>query len=247
MLPRLLPALTCAALLSAPSISHAASITVSTFSPSAYAALLTSGTFAAEDFEGLGTTRGEGEVAGPLSTAVGTFVTAGGVGTGGAVTELPGNTGRHLALRDGNVFGRNNAGPAGGSWFLDSNDTVGMIWNVAVGGLFDTVAFVLSDASDVGGFLRISAGHLVHEMRTSGALPDGNDRLVVVSLGQAVSAAQIALINYTAFGGATLARNDGFSVDGARVRLTPVPVPAADVLLVAGLGAMAVLRARRKA
>jgi hypothetical protein len=247
MLSRLLPALSVAALLCAPTATLAASITVSTFSPTAFTTLLSTGTFVGEDFETLGTTRGEGEVAGPLSTAVGTFVTAGGVGSGGTVTGLPGNTGRHLALRDGNVFGRNNAVPVGGGWFLDSNDTAGMIWNVSVGGLFDTVAFVLSDASDVGAYLRITAGNLVHEMRTGGALPDGSDRLVVVSFGQAVASAQIALVNYTAFGGGTLARNDGFSVDGAQVRLSAVPVPAAGLLMIAGLGALAAVRARRRA
>jgi hypothetical protein len=247
MLSRLLPALSLAALLGLPSVSSAASITVSTFNPSAYTALLTTGTFVGEDFETLGATRGEGEVAGPLSTAVGTFVTAGGVGSGGTVSELPGNTGRHLTLRDGNVYGRNNAVPVGGGWFLDSNDTAGMIWNVAVGGLFDTIAFVLSDASDVGAFLRISAGSSVHEVRTGGRLPDGNDRLVVVSFAQAVASAQVTLVNYTAFGGSTNFRNDGFSVDGAQVRLSPVPVPAAGLLLIAGLGALAAVRARRQA
>jgi hypothetical protein len=247
MLSRLLPALSLAAMLGLPSVSSAASITVSTFNPSAYLDLLATGTFVGEDFETLGATRGEGEVAGPLSTAVGTFVTAGGTGSGGTVTGLPGNTGRHLALRDGDVYGRNNAVPVGGGWFLDSNDTFGMIWNVAVGGLFDTVAFVLTDASDVGAFLRITTGNSVREVRTGGRLPDGNDRLVVVSFAEAVSSAQIALVNYTAFGGATNFRNDGFSLDGAQVRLSPVPVPAAGVLLIVGLGALGALRARRKA
>jgi hypothetical protein len=55
------------------------------------------------------------------------------------------------------------------------------------------------------------------------------------------------LVNYTAFGGGTLARNDGFSVDGAQVRLSAVPVPAAGLLMIAGLGALAAVRARRRA
>ncbi len=244
---RFLSALSVAAALSVSLPAQAAVISVETFDPTAYASLLTTGTFVGEDFETLGATRGEGEVGASLSTAVGTFATAGGIGSGGTVTGLPGNTGQHLALRDGTVFGRENIVPVGGGWFLDSNDTFGMIWDVTVGAMFDTVAFVLSDASDVGAYLRITAGSSVQEVRTGGRLPDGNDRLIVVSFSEAVSSAQIALVNYTAFGGSTMVRNDGFSIDGAQVRLSPVPVPAAGVLLIAGLGALGALRARRKA
>jgi len=235
-----------AAALSLPVAASATTIHVSIFDSSAYGGLLSSGNFVGEDFEGLGIANGAGQVGPSLATAVGTFSSAGGQGTGGTVAGLAGNTGTQLALRTGDVFGRTNQVPTNGRWYLDSNDTFGMIWNVNVGGAFDMVAFALSDASDQGAYLRIVTDGITREVRTGAALANGNDRLVVISFTQAVTAATVSLVNYTAFGGGTMRLNDGFSVDGMQVRLSPVPLPAAGVLLVAGLGALGAMRARRK-
>lgn len=242
-----LSAFAVAAVLFAPIAASATTINVSIFDASAYGGLLSSGTFVGEDFEALGIANGAGEVGPTLSTAVGTFSSVGGTGTGGTVTGQAGNTGTQLALRTGDVFGRTNQVPTNGRWYLDSNDTFGMVWNVAVGAAFDTVAFALSDASDQGGYLRIVADGVTREVRTGAALANSNDRLVVISFDTAVTAATVSLVNYTAFGGGTMRANDGFSVDGMQVRLSPVPLPAAGLLLIAGLGALGVMRSRRTA
>ena len=223
---------------------HAAAITVSIFDAPSYNAGWGTGSNAYEDFESLGASLGEGEVGANFATNVGIFNTIGGVGSGGTVTQLPGNTGQTLALRDGNVFGRNNATPNGGVWFLDSNDTFGMIWDVMLGGTsFNKLSFVISDASDVGAYLRISTGTASYELRTGGQLANGNDKLIEIDFGGAVTSAQIVLGNFTTSGGTTYKLNDGFSIDG--IEVNAVPLPAGAVLLLSALAGGAALRRRR--
>lgn len=240
-----LKALTCAmavsaALMAAPA--QAATITVSVLDAAGYNGSFGSGTNVGEDFEALGIANGEGEVSNGFATAVGTFATLGGVGTGGTVTGLTGNSGERLALRDGNVFGRENITPDDGSWFLDSNDTWGMDWDVALAGgrAFSKIMFALSDASDQGAYLRITTGTNSAEVRTGGKLPSGNDKLVIIDFGAAVTSAEIVLGNFTTSGGTTFKKNDGFSIDGLQV--AAVPLPAAGFLLLSGLGGLAALR-----
>lgn len=223
---------------------HAASITVSQFSVGSYTDALGTGTYTGENFEDLGLALGEGEVTSPFSTAVGTISTLGGTGNGGTVTGLPGNTGTDLALRDGNVFGRTNTTPLGGKWYLDSNDTWGMSWNVSTGGQFNRIIFSLADGSDAGAFLRISAGASSFEQRTGGKLGNGNISLVVIDFDSYVTSALVELGNFTR-NGQNFVRNDGFSIDGLQAGIAPIPLPAAGFLLigaVAGLGAMRKLR-----
>jgi len=243
--------LTCALALSGGLLAlpaQAATITVSVLDAADFNSGFASGSNVGEDFEALGASNGEGEVDDGFATAVGTFSTLGGTGTGGTVTGLPGNTGEKLALRNGNVFGRENITPAGGNWFLDSNDTWGMKWDVALAGdqAFTRVLFALSDASDVGAFLRITAGSDSVELRAAGdpTLQNGNDKLVIVDFGAAVTSAMIELGNFTTSGGDTFKKNDGFSIDGLQV--AAVPLPAAGLLLLGGLGGLAALRRRRR-
>ena len=223
---------------------QASSITVSIFDAASYNAGFGLAPTVGEDFEQLGRTLGEGEVANGFGTAVGTFSTLGGTGGGGTVTGLPGNTGESLALRDGNVFGRENTVPTGGSWFLDSNDTWGMSWDVSIGSKFDAISFILNDASDVGAFLRISAGGMVEELRTGSKLPDGNAKLVVIDFGQQMSSANIVLGNFSSLGGNQYRLNDGFSVDG--IQVSAVPLPASVLMLGAAIGGLG-FAGRRKA
>lgn len=220
---------------------QALSISVQQFTPAAYNDVL--GGFAStqqEGFELVGsTTCGAGssacETTGPLVTSVGTFATLGGTGTGGSVV----GGGTQLSLKtaaSGNTFGRSNTTP-GGAWWLDSNDTWGMSWSVNTGAAFDAVAFVLSDVADVGATLSVWAqgqflGSFVGQ-------PNGGLSLVLISFGEAVPGASIELRNNKL--------NDGFSIDDAIVgTYAPVPLPAAGLLLLGGLGGLAALRRRRR-
>ncbi|MCV3270632.1 VPLPA-CTERM sorting domain-containing protein [Roseobacter sinensis] len=211
---------------------NAATITVTTFDAGNYNSSLGAAGTTGEDFEALGGSMGEGEVGASLSTAVGTFESLGGTGTGGSVI----GTGTELALRDGTLFGRTNTVPQGGSWFLDSNDTWGMKWMVDTGSLFSKVSFVLNDGSDVGAFLRIIAGGQTKELRTGGKLPNGNARVVEIDFGQKISSAEIILGNFTTSGGQQYRLNDGFSVDG--IEVSAVPLPASVLLLGAAIGGL---------
>ena len=121
---------------------YASSITVSIFDAASYNTGFGAAPNVGEDFETLGGSLGAGEVSDGFSTAVGSFSTLGGTGGGGTVTGLPGNTGNLLALRNGNVYGRENTVPTGGSRFLDSNDTRGVAWGVAIGKKFDAGSFI---------------------------------------------------------------------------------------------------------
>ncbi|NOD65501.1 MULTISPECIES: hypothetical protein [unclassified Ruegeria] len=225
---------------------HAVSINVIDYVPTSYNTIFGSGHGVSEDFESLGAALGQGEVANGFSTTVGTFSTLGGTGSGGTVSGLSGNTGTQLALRSGSVFGRQNLSPSGGSWFLDSNDTSGIQWDVALAGgkAFDKLAFALTDASDAGGFLRISAGGSDFELRTGGKLADGNIKLVTIDFGGPTNSASISLANYSTQGGANAFLNDGFSIDGMQV--AAVPIPPSILMLGAGLLGLGLVANRRR-
>jgi hypothetical protein len=218
-----------------------------------YGAALGAGTFIGEDFETLGpegSASVEGVVGSPFATSVGTFEEIGGIGSGGTVRQLGLTQSSQLALRDGNVYGRQNTWPIGGSWFLDSNDTWGFSWTItedAVGSQFDQVMFSLTDGSDSGAFLRIALDDgTTYEQRDagSGRLGNGNIALVVVDFGEAVSSATITVGNFSSNAdGAGWRINDGVGIDGAAVNV--VPVPASLGFLLAGLGALGVMRRRQ--
>lgn len=226
----------------------AATISISEFSKPAYDALL--GSMSApvvEDFEGFA----EGNIDdGWSASAVGSFSSVGGTGSGRTVTgsvasgNFAGNEGERLAIRDGSVFGRRSttsalSGDAGDDTFLDSNDTFGIAWQASLGGqMFDRLIVTLTDATDVGAMMRISVGS--DSVMLSG-LGNGARKIVEIVLGGPVSTATVLFENFHPNG--SYRRNDGFSLDD--IALSAVPLPAGAWFLLGGLGALAAMRRRK--
>lgn len=242
---RLFPAILAPVLAAAPA--HAATITLSDFSKSAYeAAVGAMTTSVSEDFESFS----EGNVNNGWASSVGTFWSLGGIGSGGTVNDsvasgnFAGNDGTKLALRDGNVYGRESTtaeltGNTADAFFLDSNDTWGIGWQASIGGrLFDRIVLTLTDATDVGARMTISAGGTDYQFFGFG---DGASKIVEIALGSAVSTATILFENLDINGRPV--RNDGFSLDD--IALSAVPLPAGAWFLLAGLGALAAMRRRK--
>ena len=192
-----------------------------------------------EDFEDEGASGGAAEYINGISTAVGTFETTGGPGSGGTVSGLPGNTGVDVAIRTGNVFGRVNTTP-GGSWFLDSNDTTEVTWNVSAGGqLFDSLVFSLTDAADQGALFEIfvdGAAVAQYSIQEPPQIPSGEIELVTIDFGMDVSSAMIVFSSDPS--------NDGFGIDD--IAISVVPVPAAGLLLLGGIGALGYMSRRKR-
>ena len=205
----------------------ATSITVETWSAGAYATATAGWSTTVETFEG----STPGEIGGPLATAVGSFTTLGGTGTGGSVT----GTGTQLAVRSAPNYGRVNT-TAGGSRFLDSNDTLGMLWSVSLNGgatMFDRIAFSISDVADQGATLQVFADGTW--LTTMLGQKNGIVDLVTITFGSHVSSAEIRLANSRI--------NDGFGIDD--VTVGAVPLPAGGLLLLTGLGGLALARRKR--
>ncbi len=224
----------CAAVLASPAA--AATISTSAFSAGAYNAAVGSGSYITENFESFD----EGNVANGFTTAVGSFSTLGGIGSGGTVTNADfANNGSLLAVRDGNVYGRRSttsalSGNSADDMFLDSNDTLGISWAVSLGGaMFDRIVLTLTDATDVGAIMTIGTGN--DAINISG-LGNGVKRLVEINFASAVSSASVYFSNNR--------RNDGFSIDD--VAVSEVPLPAAGFLLLGGLGGLAAMGRRKK-
>lgn len=231
----------------------AASVSVEIKNVGDFGTITAGWTSTTQDFEALGAAGGRREV-GTLATNVGTFKTLGGKGTGGTVTDTGNNTavtntGTQLALRNGTVYGRKNVSPTGGAWFLDSNDTFGMRWDVSLGGgLFNKLVFALTDATDVGAFLRIIVDGKVEEVLDKNVYSNGVTKLVVVDFGQALKSATIELANFTKVVDGKPLLNDGFSIDGIQVaQVSAVPLPAGVLLLGSALVGFGALKRRRAA
>ncbi len=199
-------------------------ISVETFSLAGFnaykAGLSSSATETFEQAQGVAASQLSG---GFSSVLVGGFATLGGKGSGSSVI----GDGTDLGLRNSPNFGRKNT-TEGGRWFLDSNDTLGMSWEVNTGGLFNSIAFTLSDAADAGATLSVLAdGGL---LETFVKQKNGVTDFIVISFSDMISGATINLSNTRL--------NDGFAIDDATVGVAPVPLPPAIALLVAAFAGM---------
>ncbi len=220
----------------------AATISVSDFSASAFQATATSfGATITEDFEGFA----EGVHAVGTPTAVGTFATIGGKGSGGTVTKSGfANDGTTLTVRDGNVFGRRSTtailtADASKDKFLDSNDTHGIAWTASLGGAWlDKILLTVRDGAEFGAKMHITVDGDSVSFAGKG---DGDTRLVLIDFGTAVQSSDITFANLN---GANRLTNDGFSIDD--VTLSIVPLPTSSLLLLAGLGGLGAMKRRRK-
>lgn len=173
------------------------------------------------------------------TTAVGTFTSIGGEGQGSSVigdaTKLQVRGDAPMA------WNRINTGHGGNNW-LDSNDTHGMEWDVGGMPSFDALSFILTDVADQGGKFSIQIGDQMFSevLGASGRLVDGGIYVVSILLPEAVSSLSVLLHNDTL--------KDGFGIDNIHVALqspSPVPLPPAALLIVAGMGSIAMVRRRR--
>lgn len=235
-----------AALLLAGTTAQAATISVSSFDVSEYQTAL--GTFenvVSEDFEN----PLPGMVGNRFDSDVGNFRVVGdGVGSGGTVdnASFP-NDGTQLAIRKGNVYGRESTtlqltGDPNDDQFLDSNDTFGIRYNaeLANGVSFNKILLTLTDAAEFGTRLLIRTEGATNEFITDG--DNGGSNTILVDFGGNVSSASIFFVHRK---NGERALNDGFSIDD--VAISAVPLPASSLLLIAGLGGLAAMRRRKTA
>ncbi|MEI4233960.1 VPLPA-CTERM sorting domain-containing protein [Roseovarius sp. D22-M7] len=241
---------------------QAASITVQSFSPGAFIGLAKSDTVI-EDFEtpgaltktfegggtGLGTapdTYGELAAGTALGSKVGSFTGLGGTGKGNTCQNLSiGNaTCDNIALQfDSTLNGQSNIVPDEGKWSINAADTKGIEWTAFLPGdrQFTSLFFAIRDAADQGAKLTVAAAgqsvELTDLLNNGNRLGNNNEQLIFVDFGTAVDSALITMSSSKI--------NDSFSIDGAAI--TPVPLPAAGWLMIAGLGGLAALRRRKRA
>jgi hypothetical protein len=174
----------------------------------------------------------------PQHTAVGRFSAGGAAGSGKSVV----NGGHATEVRSDNTmrWGRYNTDLLGGNW-LDSNDNKAMKWEISGVGNFNTLAFFVLDAADVGGKFSIRVGDTRFTDLAGGKrLANGNIQFVRIALDTAVDRLKVVLHHDRT--------NDGFGVDGMIVGdMKPVPLPPAAFLLIGALAALGGLRRRRRA
>ncbi|AML52593.1 VPLPA-CTERM sorting domain-containing protein [Falsihalocynthiibacter arcticus] len=251
------------------SYAQAATVSVATYNPASHPNIPSFNVLASEDFEsGVNRSGVSGpSVNGDDTFNVGVFKSIGGTGSGGTVREAPSDCksaagADNLCLRSGNVYGRTNVFPFNGDGFLDSNDTYGINWKVGLlgGELFDTISFTLMDAGDVGAFAGISASPFsigdspsasdVFGLNGSEIMSpynsNGNIQTVTIKFDQLVAEAFINIVSFAHSDGSLYLKNDGLGIDGVRVGISAVPLPAAGLLLLGALGSLAFSRRKYK-
>jgi hypothetical protein len=173
-------------------------------------------------------------------TAVGSFTRFGTTGTGDSVV----GAGSELQVRRDNrmAWGRYNTsntpalppGLAAGNW-LDSNDNLGIWWRIEDLGGFNTLAFFVIDAADVGGSFSLQIGNrLFSDLNAGRRLANGNIHFIHVLLPRTRTSLTVRLMHDRS--------DDGFGIDGAlvaQVTPAPVPLPPAAALLVPALALLA--------
>jgi hypothetical protein len=191
-----------------------------------------------ETFDGYSAWDGHAGSVNPQHTRVGSFDAFGAAGSGHSVVGDP----ARLQVRSDTMrWGRYDTDALGGKW-LDSNDNLGMKWEVSGAGKFNALAFFVLDAADVGGRFSIKVGDTLYSdlAGAGGKLANGNIHFVRILLSEAVESLTVELMHNRT--------NDGFGIDGAMVaRVAPVPLPPAAALMLPGLLALAALRRRRAA
>jgi len=226
---------------------QAATITVQTFSMAEYQTQ-TSGNAVFENFEDFNTLSGsfengvnfanpnEGTLNGMLDTAVGRFSAIGGTGTGTTCQNNDANNScGQLALENSEINGQGNIAPLTGAYGLSSNDTMGITWDLSLGGTaFTRAVFAIRDAADVGQRVLSIASDGATQTRNS--LGNGNIQLVTIDFGRSMTSATIDI---------QTAVNDGFTFDGAAIQVAAVPLPATIALMLGGLGALGAAKRQR--
>jgi hypothetical protein len=192
-----------------------------------------------ESFSGYKAWDGTSGTSNPQHTQVGSFASFGEKGSGHSVVGDP--AGLQVRADSTMPWGRYTTSSGLGGHWLDSNDNLGMAWTVEGLGTFNTLAFFVLDAADVGGKFSIKVGDTLFSdiAGADGKLLNGNIQFVRILLSEAVSSLRVELMHDRS--------NDGFGVDGAAVALAPIPLPPAALLLVTGVAGLVGLSRRRRA